>query len=396
MASIVGGVLMARWLGPAAYGRLQASRAWVMLFVFLAEWGLDRVVVQQASADRDRVDDWAGQLLFWRLVMGLIAAGGCCVVGWIVRPGDALVPLLSVFLVGKGLLGAVLARCQLSGAFGRMAVVAALDRAGYLVLVVALLWPGHWQQSTAARAAWSIVLAPLVATALGLAWAARPRQWRFRLSRVQAFLDAVHRPAAFLMLAGLVATPLQKIDVLMIEHWHGDDAVGMYGLALTALGWLFIATESLHSVLLPISSQRQSRRYFARLLRRTLVLVAAAAVFALLVWPTAEWAIGLVLPQYVGAAGPLRVLVWVFPLALACVWCIQVYDSTGNQWLNLVNGIVMTAVNVAMCWWLIPSRGVGGAAVSLVGAFAAAVVVGLPSAAVVLRTLSEDAAPGPE
>jgi O-antigen/teichoic acid export membrane protein len=151
-----------------------------------------------------------------------------------------------------------------------------------------------------------------------------------------------------------------------------------------------VAASSLYTVLLPLSSRRASRVYFRRLLWRTVMLAGVAAGFVLIVGPLVEPVIRLVLgEEYVAAADAVRIITWCFPLIVLSVWTTQVYDATGYQWVNIINGVVMTAVNVGLCWWWIPTRGPAGAAMAMVCTYVAAMAASAPSVVWVLARLRE-------
>lgn len=100
VVTLVMTALIARHLGPKEFGALNYAIAFVALFLPLATFGLDRIIVRDYVNGHKDTETILGTTLAWRVLGGLVILGAATVFCGLVRPNDhtvqALVAILSL------------------------------------------------------------------------------------------------------------------------------------------------------------------------------------------------------------------------------------------------------------------------------------------------------------
>jgi O-antigen/teichoic acid export membrane protein len=292
----VASLLIARALGPAAFGVYAVLAATVGIVAALAEGGLTEAAVLRISSA------WPGsdaaeahtRAFFWlRLgVSALVVGLGCAVAAWLgqtvlngVDPGLVRWALLGI--VATAASGALSAALQATGRFGRMSSLTVINTALTAALAAILAATGRLDLLTA------LVVLGIGTSLVTFAAAAcmLPDGWHLTLppiSNVAQEAKHLFHTGRWLWLASLFAMLTVNAEVLLLNRWMAFSLVGVYALALNLASKTDVVNQSLYTVLLPGMSNLEIRRRPSGYLRRGLIRSGAICLGLLLLIPLAE------------------------------------------------------------------------------------------------------------
>ncbi|MCC6348634.1 MAG: oligosaccharide flippase family protein [Candidatus Eisenbacteria bacterium] len=368
-------VVLARVLGPGAFGVLAFAQALLGYALLVGDGGLATHGVRAvANAPAEARAAWTG-LATVRLGLSTAALAIAMLAAWAL-PAEPLVRTVALVTLAAALPTALLPDWTLRGLqrMGRAAVLNAVPAAVTLVLVLACVHaPGDVPLAALARTAGSAA-----AAVLGMVWM---RRWPFTRAAQQegAAWRSAHggtvlmRAGATILAANLAVLVYNSADQLLLFALADERAVGLYGGAYRILQLPFAAFYALTAASLPALSAAMrddpagARRTAARL--EWLGLAAGAALAAALLWVRAPLLQALYGPGYAAAAPALGVLALAIPLDFAVSVRGLAAIAAGRERTNLVLAAIGAAANVAANLVLIPRAGIVGAAWATVGTY---------------------------
>lgn len=331
----VASILIARSLGPAAFGVFAVLAAVSGLAGAIADAGLsDAGVRRVASAwPQDPVEALARARSF--LWLRLAAAGAVLAAGVLLAVplsklagigGDEELLVLALFgVLATAMSGAVTTLLQALGRFRHVSLVM-LSNATLTVLLAAIL--AGWGHLTVVTAL--LVLGAgtsLASFAVGLRLL--PGGWRLGpppLSVLTSEGGAQLRFGLWLWIGSMLAMLAAQLDVLLVNRWLDPATVGVYALALNLARKVEVVNQSLHTVLLPAASALQSETAEREYLRAGVIRGALLSAVLLPLIPLAETMIVLFYGSfYAPAAVPFQLLLGV-----------AVFDLLASPFLLLV------------------------------------------------------------
>ena len=365
-ATVLG--LVARHLQPAGFGRLNLAVTATTIAAALANLGLEGVVVNELIRRPAQAGAVLGTALRLRFVGGLAVAallGGLAV---LVDRTDA--PLVSVVALALLFQPAEVVDLWFQRHLdSRRTVVARF--LGVMAGATVKLWLVARGAGLAAFAWAQAADAAFIALALGWAGSVSPHRsgrwaWDNEIAR-----DLWRRGAPLAIATVTVAFAL-RLDQLLVRTWLGPEASGIYFAAARLTDMALFAGAATTLSLFPAlsASHRSSPADFARALQSSFDAPSALGwIVAVGCTIGGPWAIRLIYgPAYAGAAGVLAVQGW------ACLFAF----SAGLRWnfillsapplLNLAAALLHIVTLLALAAWLIPARGLVGAAWALVAA----------------------------
>ncbi len=360
-------VLIARGLGPDAFGTFVFATTLGGLIAVLPNFGLDRIVQRQVIRERERLGVWFTSAAMLRLVLAAAAAALAAVI--VPRLAPAGSPPAAILLIVLSLviaLGTELCRAVLyaSDAMGYELGLRVAGRILVLGAVVAAVRAGGGVEGVAAAlVASGVIEVGVYAVAMVRRVGLRRHAPSWPAVRT---LAASAAPVAFNTLFVLLYF---RASVLLIGAWAGPAAAGQFGAAFTFVQVLQVASGSLAAVLLPhFAHPSAERNMAARIDTMTRVLLAgivpASAALSLL----APEIVGLVYASRYAAAGPaLAILGWapvfMFLGSLHGTLLIALDAERMLFWLSLAAAVLSLSANA----WLIPRYGLIGASWATVG-----------------------------
>lgn len=376
------GILVARYLGPDAYGQLSYAVALIMIFLGVAGPGLKDVLTRRLNRQPGRQADfiWAGFRLM--LGMNIVLLAAALLIVLLLRPEapliwamTAIIGLGNAFRAFEAFELLFLYRLQMAKTVLVQATSFSITAASKLLLIYAgvdVLWFAV------------AVGAELLLTGLGFWWLYRYRQGseatahsnyipaggRFRL---EGALLRTSLPA----IGGLAFTVLLfKIDQIMLGWLTNDAEVGFYAIAAQfSEYWMHLAAALVISSYPGLLEAAKTFRpdFERRFIRLTALLFYGGFLIAIPVWLSGEWIITFFLgAEYQSSADILRIHIWslffLFMMEALKKW--YVIENKLRSFLKLTFTAVL--VNVGLNLWLIPAHAGIGAAWATVAAYSAA------------------------
>jgi O-antigen/teichoic acid export membrane protein len=360
-------------LGPEVFGIFTWAVTWGSTLSSFAPLGLDTGVVLFTARYRrsGELNRAKAALLFGAgvsFVMGIVAALGLVVAGPLLATDPERLrglawaaALLLPWTPLLYLVGALRAAKDMRRSSLAFQVVLPVV---FLVGAVALVKLGFGIDGAFA--------ALFAATALG-ALAAAKFAWRHYSGLIR---DRSVRPAwepgtllAFSIPQGLTAAAFRLngyMDVLMLGFLATNADVGIYKIAAGLAAFGTLPSNAVASMFNPFIAELvyvgETERLDALLktVTRWLIVVSAPVYLVLMVLP--DLILGIYDPAYATALVPLLLLVGGQAIQTACAPTMRLIPMSGHAVLNLVNGLVALALNVALNAWLIPKMGAEGAA----------------------------------
>ncbi len=365
------GVWVARYLGPADFGRLSFALSLVLLFEPLRSLGLNGIAMRDLVRRPEAGGGILGAAWLLKLAGGLAVLIVAPAIAFGLRPLDQGVLLMVLVIALAGVVRSADAMELAFQAALRAKLMVLPQIAANLaqsLLRVGLILAG-------AGAVWfsGAVLFEAVVLALALFAAHRISGlvrggWRARGDTVRDLL----RQSWPLMFAGAFTTIFLHIDRIMLGQLVGDEAVGVYSVAVT-LSMLpgFLALALVHSAYptLVEAEKRARAGYWTRLRKLGRGLVALGLSISAVTIVAAEWMIDLLYGDaYQASASILRVhVVSVVFLNLGYLrnaWAMV----EGRTRVPLIANLSGAIANVALNFLLIPLYGPVGAAYATVAA----------------------------
>ncbi len=399
--SFVAGVLVARALGPIQFGVYVVLGAAVAIGSVLVDLGLSQAAVVRVAgvwAANEALGRRRGRAFVWvRLVTAAaITLPAIVLARWLAPAiglpnavggysGSSLLAVALAGVVASALSGSVSTLLQATGRFGSIAVLL-LTNSGLTLVLAAILTVGERLDLLNALLVLGILPALITFAVgrklLGEGWKLHPP------SRGSVGGEAVGllRIGGWLWLAGLLTALAGRLDLLLVNGMSAPAAVGAYGLAFSLAASMGAAGGSLYTVLLPAASALRSGPEYRDYVRRGLI---RSAVLSLMLVPLLVLARPFILlvygPAFSSAVPLFQLFLPVIALELLIMpMMLLAVPLEVPQWLAAA-GWLRVAIVALVGWWLVPLWGPAGAiaaravAVAAGGGLVAAVLVRIGS-----------------
>lgn len=247
--------LLTRLLGVSGYGTYAFLTAFVLLFGTISDWGTNIIAVREASQKKDKQDSIFGTAILFRFFLSF---GAIILLNLLLRANPAWQPyvvagtvasLVLLFLSLKTSLGIIF---QATLKLEKAAVVEVVSASFFLVGVFLAVNLGKgltfvmasWGFATGAAALLGFVLTRRIA----IKWAIDKKVVK------RIFWEALPAGALF-----LVFNLYNRVDILILEHFQGSTAVGIYGLSYKVYDTLVLGAAFLMTALFPLFSKKFSQ-----------------------------------------------------------------------------------------------------------------------------------------
>lgn len=377
------GILVARYLGPDAYGKLSYSIALIMIFLGVAGPGLKDVVTRRLNRQPDRQADflWASFRLMLGMNMMLLSLALLTVL--LLRPDAPLIWAMTA-IIGLGNAFRAFEAFELLFLYRlQMAKTVLVQAASFTLISLAkilLIYSG-------AGVLWFSVAvgAELFFTGLGFWWLFRFKQGDDIKARMVSYVKAGTRfrlertllrnglPA----IGGLAFTVLLfKVDQVMLGWLASDADVGFYAIAAQfSEYWMHLAAALVISSYPGLLEAAKTSRpaFEQRFIRLAAVLLYGGFLIAIPIWLLGEWIITLFLGDaFLDSAKILQIHIWslffLFMIEALKKW--YVIENKLTAFLKLTATAVL--INIGLNLWLIPDYSGIGAAWATVASYSAA------------------------
>jgi len=359
--------LIARALGPLDFGRLAFAQAVLALLAPVTHLGLEQITIREMIRVPASTPALLGTTFILRLSSGLVTLALAAIALVLMKPSETLIPTL--LLVASLPLTATTTVDYYFRAQQRMTPPAVARLLAFGVYVAAVLYVlASPSRVTVVAFALIIVIEQIILAALYLGLAQStlsPRCWTVDLSTARK----LWRDAWPLALSTFSIMIYMRIDQLMIKHFMGDTAVGLYSAAVTISElWYFLPLVLIQAAFPKIIALRSdSARYTAMLKKLGRLLVMCSYIFALGMAFMGHTVLNLLYgPDYADAYPALAVSAWagVF-VSLGVVqgpWSV----AENLQRHALLRTIAGAVTNVILNIAFIPLWGLTGAAIATI------------------------------
>lgn len=371
-------ILLTRYLGPAGFGAFTFILVFVAMFGSLADWGMTLITIREASKNPAGSSEIIGNILVIRLILATVAAG----VAVIIINFLAVEPLVKMLVMIASL---SLIASSLKTSFQiifnvklRMENTALSDfSTNLLTLAIVFLVINFNLGLTGVVLAYLAgdFLAAFVAAFLG-----------FRLLPLKFSL--INPQTKYLLLESLpmgailvTFTIYNRIDTVILAHFKGQEAVGLYGAAYRIYEVLTLGAAYFANAVLPLISKlaQTDKQKLAQVYRKSfMVLLILGVLVAGTNFIFAPLGIALIAgDKFAGSIPALQIL----SLALIVSYFNHLNGYTlialGKQWYSFVIAIGALTLNIVLNWIFIP----------IYSYYAAAFITFITEGMIVLATL---------
>ena len=367
LGTLIIGVWVARYLGPERFGLLNYAIAFVAFFAFLPDLGLGQIIVRELKKNKDRQGALLGTAFWLKLIGGLLALLLISTIVFIAKPSDVRGGFIILVIAG-GLLFQSLDVVDYffqSRVLSKYVVIsrdcAFLLTSLFKIFLILSQFSVIW---FAAAGALDLMLA-----AFFLALTYRRRgfvlgDWRFERGLAVQLL----KYSWPLMLSGFLISIHMRVDQVMLGHMLGNNAVGIYSVAVKLSEFWYFMPTLIVSSLMPyfIGLRETNVKLYNHQLNR---------LYSLMFWMGI--AVG-----FIALAGGQFIIDLAFGTAYAESYQALIYNIwagvfvaqavTRGIWLisenlqkyRLVNNLLAVLVNITGNIRLVPRYGIAGAAIS--------------------------------
>jgi O-antigen/teichoic acid export membrane protein len=246
-------LIIVRLLGDAKFGQWSTILAVVQIAAYVADFGLEQVVVRQAATDPDDEAKWLGALVVLRVALGVPVFLAALVLLAIIATNDAML-VASMIVIAMSIVTAPMflrpifqLRTRNDVPVFAMTVQSVLWTAGAAALLAA--GTGAGLEAVAALFAATTTIGALVVMIAGL------RVLRPQLRHVRPQIREILRVGVPIGIAGLLVTAYAKIDQILVFVIVGDRAAGLYGAAYRFLDQAQFLPTSVMTTLYPMMAR---------------------------------------------------------------------------------------------------------------------------------------------
>lgn len=367
VVTIVVGAWVARYLGPAEYGKLAYVLAIVAFFQVVSTLGLDGIVVRDIAKNKEDAGVILGTTFMMRLIVGIVCWLGL-VMFMVLMYGWGNENVWLALFIGGGLI------FQAADTIDLWFQSQTQSRRTVLAKFIAVLI------SSSLRMVFIILKAPLIYFAVGLlvefgiaALALYFSYQRFRCG--QNWIAQVKKRGREslteswpFILSSVSIVVYMRIDQVMIRNILGESELGIYSAAIAlSTGWYFIA-NIIYSSILPsltrIKDQNEQLFLHRLAIMFRLLIFASLTLTAVIIWQGKNLIQLIYGAKYVKGSTALSIHVLtnisVFLGVGQGVWIINYKKSKLFLIQTLVGGVISIVLNMIF----IPLFGISGAAMS--------------------------------
>jgi O-antigen/teichoic acid export membrane protein len=379
LLSLVVGFIIARYLGPYAFGDLSFADAFAALFAAVGTLGLDSFIIREIIQHPDKRDEILGTSLVMRLAANAV-----------------LIPLaILTYLAFRQLstnetevsLALLIALCSSAALFKSFNIIDSYFQSQVaskyvvqvqnvcLVLSTGVKIALIYNHASVLYFAGALVFDSAI-LALGLLFIFKRKQlhlhtWTFNWARAKSLIQQSWP----LILTAVMISIYMKIDQVMLKS-AGSKIVGIYSAAARiSESWYFIPVAIVTSVFPAIIHARKTdiERYHKRLQNLYDLLVVISLPVAILVSIFADQIIHLLYGNpYQGAGILLSIHIWSGIFVFLGSASSQFLLAEGFTLISFSRTAFGALVNVLLNLWLIPIYGALGASIATLIAYASA------------------------
>ena len=370
-------VVLTRALGVGGRGEFALFTATAGVLSLVLSWGLDSAIRYFVAKGTLSVSSLAASLTVYLLALGpplfLIIRGNDALLGnqlllpWSIQTPEVEALLVCTVLAGVGFsaTAALLAGKMDFTPLNLVSVglaFASLITYGALWLAKTLVW--FEVDSVTVLRAHTALLATEFACLFVMSW----RRLGVRLPAPlleRPMLARMLRYGSIAHLAMVLQFLNYRIDYWIVQHFRGDEGLGLYSLSSSLAMMLWILPRAAASVLLPATAARDADASAMHAARMSRISVAVGALLVTPIVPTARWWIALLFGvEFSDSATPFVILLTGCIPFIACIILASSLAGSNRLDINLRASGAGLIATIALDILLIPRFGLEGAAVA--------------------------------
>jgi len=364
--SVIIGIWIARYLGPENFGNFSFALAFVGMFSFISNLGINSILIRDLVSFPEKRDKLMGTAFVLNLIGGLLAFAVTITVSFFSNQSILIKSLVAIWSTSF-----IFSAFSLPGSFFQAIVQAKKNSIVQIVVIIVS----------------SLLKITLITLNKGIIWLMfvsvfdyilggalyiynykksgfKISNWSFDKNISKNFLSV----SWLLMLSSVASSLLMKIDQVMIGYYIDSVAVGLYAAAVKLVEIWYFIPALVCSSLFPaiINSKKDSEeKYINRLKNLYLLLFFLALAISLPLSFISPWLIKILYGvNYTGATIVFQIYIW-SGIGLFLNFGINQQLLVENRIkllfiLNLIGMVVNIILNII----LIPKIGVNGAALA--------------------------------
>jgi O-antigen/teichoic acid export membrane protein len=356
---------IARLYGPEEFGQFTAAHTLSTIFVLLADFGFDTLLVVEIARNKERVQQTINSYFSIKILLSLLATVLMIIVVSFETVSDTtkiLMYLFSLYVLFSSFINFFFYLFRGYEEFHQETKISFIMNSFLLVIVIAL---------SILHVSLFIIAAAFIGTRLlGIALAVKIAGNKFKW---QEFRFSIVNKKEFLKiniygLYGIFGTVLFTLDTILLSFLSNDFQVGLYQSVIKLASLGLLSSDILVYSILPSLTKYYSSDYsqwlkLTQYSHRTLIFVGTFISFFMIVFPADIITLVYGANRYNAAVPILRI----FGCVIGIRYCSEagglILTSSHNQLKRLVVVIVATIFNLLANIYIIPRYGINGAAI---------------------------------
>lgn len=366
ISSLLVGTWLVRYLGPASFGDLSYAQSYVALFVLIAAFGLDEIII------RELVNDQYSNNTILGTVFGLKLFGSFCVIvllilATILSNESSLHQNLIIIIGCSTIFQSLNVIDSYFQSIVQSKYTAIINIISLIITNLIKIYLIHTRSTLLSFALLMLFESILVACCLLFIYVKRIRsvmKWKFDLPIAKTLFSE----SWLLIISGIAVSVYMKIDVVMIKNLLGTASVGKYSAAVRLSEASYFIPMVVCASLFPaiINAKRNNINLYYNRIQSLFNLMAWIGIaLSIIVSLTSNWIINFLYGgNFFDSIFVLKIHVWanafVFLGVASSKWLI-VEGLTVFSFFRVFLGMI---TNVVLNYFFIPRYGINGAAIA--------------------------------
>ncbi len=364
VVSLFVGIYVARFLGPEKFGLLSYALGFVMLFVTIASFGLNEILVRELLQEKTQIKELLSTAFFIR-VFGFLMMG-CIIIFALQFTNDdkythmmITIITLSIFFQSFNVIDCYF-QSQVQSKYVVIVqfiqlLITSLIKIFLIINKATLIW----------FAIVFLIDQALLAILL-LSIFRWKKEWFSVFSVRWELATQLFTNAWPLIFSGMMVSIYMKIDLIMIKEMLDTKAVGIYAAAVKLCEVLYFLPVVVMSSLFPAIVEARKKDlivYRKQVYRIYEIMIGATAIVAIITTFLADWIVYILYGSiYQEAATILQIYIWAFVFVSLGVVSSKYLVAENLEIYAMYRSILGAIINITLNWYLIPIYGIKGAA----------------------------------
>jgi len=362
--SLIINIWLARYLGPENFGKMNYVFAFVGIFGFLTNLGINDILIRNLVRNPEKRDALLGTAFWLMTAGGILSFITITILSFQLEPSGMIRSLIILYATTSLLspINVISAYFQATIQAKKNALAQIFGTILVSIFKIFLIFSGQgiiWL-------VFAFVLDYIVGTFFYIINYIKSdlkiRHWKFNKVIAKDLLKASY----LLMLSTVTGYLLLKIDQVMVKFFLDEKAVGIYAVAVKLSEiWYFIPGIICGSLFPAIINAKKASEhvYINRLKKLYIFLGTTATIIAIPITLLAPWLIKIIFGmEYILAAPILQIYVWSGVGLFLSIGINRFFMAEDNLKPIFYYSLVAVIINVSLNFILIPSTGLTGAA----------------------------------